>query len=166
MYNWGNHSPSVCIHIKSVRLKYMPFIRVWRSYIFAHKPVSSWNWVLGLGWHEVHVHECAWKDRCVVSPSFHHKDLAHFHLWLVAASTAVGLLPVCGLASEPTLSAPRPSQSPVANQPKYLLEGSEWAWLLYTVLQLARICVSGFSLSISSSKNNLVQSHVPPAFTS
>ena len=41
---------------------------------------------------------------------------AQFLLWSVAAGIVVGLLTVCGVASEPTVSAPRPAPSLGASQ--------------------------------------------------
>lgn len=35
---------------KSIKMKYVPFTRVWHNFVFIHKPVWSWNLVLVLGW--------------------------------------------------------------------------------------------------------------------
>ena len=71
------------------------------------------------------VYECRGKDSCVVSISFHREGPAQFLFWLAAADIIVGLLPVCGLASEPTLSASRPTPSPVASQRSIIFTGRE-----------------------------------------
>lgn len=92
----------------------------------------------------------------------------HSSFWLIAANSAVGLFPVCGFASQPTLCALSPTPSLVTSQRSIY-------WKLVTGQCCFTLCLSVFLLVflgspisgslISSSKNNLVQQNRgPPGF--
>lgn len=134
----------------------MLLIKVWHNYMFIHKLIRSWNLVSVLGWWSMCINVGGKTDVWFI---FLSTVSAQFLLWLVPANTTVGLLPVCGLASEPTLSAPRPTHSVSGCKlAQYLLEVTgHGCFTLCFSLPLLVFLSSPISRSlISSSKNNLV----------